>query len=68
MVWESQTSESLVTVLVLGVSNPLVDPIIREKTFDMYCQSVTEQIPFLFAKNNVNYAQYIPVHYKDNII
>ena len=68
VVWKSQTSGSLVPVLELGVSNPLVDPIICEANFNLYCQSLTELIPFLFSQNNVNYAQYTPVFYKDNMI
>ena len=61
VVWESQTSESLAPLLVSGLSILLLIQLFEKANFNLYCQSLTELIPFLFAKNNVNYAKYNPV-------
>ena len=61
MVWESQTSESQFWFqfwyLVLAIL--LLIQLFGKANFNLYCQSLTEPIPYLFAKNNVNYAQFI---------
>ena len=31
----------------------------------LYCQSFTELIPYFFANNNVNYAEWLPIHLRD---
>lgn len=33
--------------------------------FGLYCESLLELIPYLFADNNVNYAQWRPIHLRD---
>ena len=37
----------------------------REANFDLYCQSLAELIPYFFANNNVNYARWLPIHFRD---
>ena len=62
------TNESLVPVLVLGVNNPLVDPIIREGKLQSVLSVTDQSDTILICQKNVNYAQYTPVLYKDNNI
>ena len=40
---------------------------IREANFSLYCQSLSELIPFFFANNNVNYARWLPIHLRDMV-
>ena len=37
----------------------------REGNFTLYCVSLSELIPYLFANNNINYARWLPVHLRD---
>ncbi|KAJ8364285.1 hypothetical protein SKAU_G00131160 [Synaphobranchus kaupii] len=37
----------------------------REANFTLYCQALSELIPYFFANNNVNYARWLPVHLRD---
>ena len=37
----------------------------REANFDLYCQALTDLVPFFFANNNVNYARWLPIHLRD---
>ena len=39
----------------------------REANFILYCQSLAELIPYFFANNNVNYARWLPIHYRDMV-
>lgn len=39
----------------------------REANFDLYCQSLSELLPFFFANNNVNYARWLPIHLRDMV-
>ncbi|KAJ8377453.1 hypothetical protein AAFF_G00260110 [Aldrovandia affinis] len=39
----------------------------REANFFLYCQSLAELIPYFFANNNVNYARWLPIHYRDMV-
>jgi len=39
----------------------------REANFFLYCQSPAELIPYFFANNNVNYARWLPIHYRDMV-
>ncbi|CAE1329775.1 unnamed protein product [Acanthosepion pharaonis] len=36
-----------------------------EANFFLYCQLLAELISYFFANNNVSYAQWIPIHYRD---
>ena len=64
VVWESQTLESLVPVLVPVLAILLLIRLFEKANCNLYRQSSSELIPFLFAINNVNYAQYTSVHHK----
>ena len=37
----------------------------REANFTLYCQALCALIPFFFAKNNINYARWLPIHLRD---
>ena len=37
----------------------------REANFELYCQSLSELLPYFFANNNVNYARWLPIHLRD---
>ena len=37
----------------------------REANFTLYCQALCALLPFFFANNNNNYAQWLPVHLRD---
>ena len=37
----------------------------REGNFDLYREALSELIPYFFANNNVNYARWLPVHFRD---
>ena len=39
----------------------------REANFFLYCQSLAELIPYFFANNNVNYARWLPIHFRDMV-
>ncbi|KAJ8387355.1 hypothetical protein AAFF_G00157320 [Aldrovandia affinis] len=39
----------------------------REANFFLYCQSLAELIPYFFANNNVNYARWLPIYYRDMV-
>eukprot|EP00745_Piridium_sociabile_P026562 TRINITY_DN4240_c0_g2_i9.p1 TRINITY_DN4240_c0_g2~~TRINITY_DN4240_c0_g2_i9.p1 ORF type:complete len:1084 (-),score=281.98 TRINITY_DN4240_c0_g2_i9:490-3741(-) len=39
---------------------------LREANFYLYCQSLAELIPYFFA-NNVNYARWLPIHFRDMV-
>ena len=39
----------------------------REANFFLYCQSLAELIPYFFANNNVHYARWLPIHYRDMV-
>ncbi|KAJ8386023.1 hypothetical protein AAFF_G00178440 [Aldrovandia affinis] len=39
----------------------------REANFFLYCQSLAELIPYFFANNNVNYARWLTIHYRDMV-
>ena len=39
----------------------------REANFFLYCQSLAELMPYFFANNNVNYARWLPIHYRDMV-
>ena len=39
----------------------------REANFFLYCQSLAELLPYFFANNNVNYARWLPIHYRDMV-
>ncbi|CAE1259085.1 unnamed protein product [Acanthosepion pharaonis] len=39
----------------------------REGNFNLYRESLSELIPYLFANNNVNYARWLPIHLRDMI-
>ncbi|KAJ8415350.1 hypothetical protein AAFF_G00423300 [Aldrovandia affinis] len=39
----------------------------EEANFFLYCQSLAELIPYFFANNNVNYARWLPIHYRDMV-
>ena len=39
----------------------------REANFSLYCQSLAELIPYVFANNNVNYARWLPINYRDMV-
>ena len=50
-------------ILVLAILRLI--QIFEKANFNLYCQSLTELIPFLFAMNNLNYEHYTPVFCKD---
>ena len=37
----------------------------READFALYCEALSELIPYFFANNNVKYAWWLPVHLRD---
>ena len=37
----------------------------REANFSLYCEALSELIPYFFANNNTNYARWLPVHLRD---
>lgn len=37
----------------------------REGDFNLYCEALSELVPYFFANNNVNYARWIPIHLRD---
>ena len=37
----------------------------RGANLSLYCQALSDLIPYLFANNNTNYAQWLPVHLRD---
>ena len=37
----------------------------REANFSLYCQALSELMPFFFANNNVNYARWLTIHIRD---
>ena len=37
----------------------------REANFGLYCDALSELIPYFFANNNINYARWLPVHLRD---
>ena len=37
----------------------------REANFALYCDTLSELIPFFFANNNINYARWLPIHLRD---
>ena len=37
----------------------------REGNFDMYQEALSELIPYFFGNNNVNFARWLPVHFRD---
>ena len=37
----------------------------REGNFPLYCEALSELIPYFFANNNVNYARWLPIHLRD---
>ena len=39
----------------------------REANFYLYCQALAKLIPYFFANNNVNYALWLPIHYRDMV-
>src|SRR5260221_268128 len=39
----------------------------REANFTLYCQSLAELKPYFFARNNVNYARWLPIHLRDMV-
>ena len=39
----------------------------REANFFLYCQSLAEPIPYFIANNNINYARWLPIHYRDMV-
>jgi len=52
-------------VLSMELTIPLLIRAFREANFSLYCQSLTELIPYFFANNNVNYARWLPIHLRD---
>ena len=53
--------------LVLSMKQVII-PLIRvfqEANFELYCQALSELLPYLFANNNVHYARWLPIHLKD---
>lgn len=55
--WHIILSMELVTLLLIRS--------FREANFDLYCQSLAALIPYFFANNNVNYARWLSIHYRD---
>lgn len=39
----------------------------REANVTLYCQALSELIPYFFANNNLNYARWLPIHLRDMI-
>lgn len=37
----------------------------REANFALYCEALSELIPYFFANNNFNYARWLPIHLRD---
>ena len=37
----------------------------REANFALYCDALSELIPYFFANNNINYARWLPIHLRD---
>lgn len=37
----------------------------READFQLYCESLSELLPYFFANNNVNYARWLTIHLRD---
>ena len=37
----------------------------REGDFNLYCEALSELVPYFFANNNFNYARWIPIHLRD---
>lgn len=37
----------------------------RDTNFFLYCQALSELIPYFFANNNTNYAWWLPIHLRD---
>ena len=37
----------------------------REANFALYCEALSELIPYFFANNNINYARWVPIHLRD---
>ena len=37
----------------------------QEANFALYCDTLSELIPFFFANNNINYARWLPIHLRD---
>lgn len=37
----------------------------REANFGLYCDALTELIPYFFSNNNVNYARWLSIHIRD---
>ena len=37
----------------------------REAKFALYCDTLSELIPFFFTNNNINYTQRLPIHLRD---
>jgi len=37
----------------------------REANFELYCDALSELIPYFFANNNINYARWLPIHLRD---
>ena len=37
----------------------------REANFALYCEALSELIPYFFANNNINYARLVPIHLRD---
>lgn len=36
-----------------------------EANFALYCEALSELIPYFFANNNINYARWLPIHLRD---
>ena len=67
VVCTSEKPKSTVSLLVLSVELTvfLLIRSFREANFALYCQALSELIPFFFANNNKNYARWLPIHLRD---
>ena len=56
--------------LVLTIELTILSPVqsFRKADFTLYRQSLYELIPLFLANNNVNYAQWLPIHLRDMML
>ena len=57
----------VVLVLSMELVILLLIRLFREDNFFLYCQSPAELILYFFANNNVNYARWLLIHYRDMV-
>ena len=64
---KQQSPQFQSSYLVLSIELKILSLIrlFREANFDLHRQSLVGLNPYFFANNNVNYAQWLPIHLRD---